>query len=505
MTAPGRSRTPLAVLAVGLLLAGCTPEPPSVGDDGPAPSTGGTTGLDRFAGLDVENGRSEVVRDPLYPDYGNASLDVLAYALDLTWDPTNEQLTGVATILIRAVTDVPEITLDFSDQYTVDSATLDGAPVTPEWDGSDLRVARELNADQRVTLVVSYRGTPEPVPMPSRRSDFTEGLGLRVTPDGELWTMQEPYGASTWYPVNDMPSDEAVYDIRVTVPEGLSAVASGTFLGHTAARRSLVWPGSEGDHRTFHWRSTDPVAAYLTTLAIGEYTMISDESEDGVPLTYWLRTGRDEALEPAMRRSPELLAWLTERFGPYPFPSGGVVVVESTSAMETQQMITFGGDVGVLADEDTIAEVLLHEYAHHWFGNSVTPTDWTGLWLNEGWAMYCELLWVIDEGLAPADRVFAWAHDIDRRARAQAGPPGRFDPDRFAESNVYMGPALMLRAIHQQIGDEAFFALGRDWVQQQRNTQVDRGAFTAFVNEHTGRDFTELIDLWLDSPTTPPL
>jgi aminopeptidase N len=59
--------------------------------------------------------------------------------------------------------------------------------------------------------------------------------------------------------------------------------------------------------------------------------------------------------------------------------------------------------------------------------------------------------------------------------------------------------------IHQQIGDEAFFALGRDWVQQRRNTSVDRAEFTAFVNEHTGRDFTALIDTWLDSPTTPPL
>lgn len=502
MTAPGRPRTTL-VIAAGLLglLAGCTPG--SSPTAGPTSAPDPSPGQDRFAGLDVENGRSEVVPDPLYPDYGNPSLDVLAYGLDLAWDPETEELAGVATLLIRAVTDVSEITLDFSNQYTVDSVTVDGAPVTPEWAGSDLRVAYELDADQRVTLVVSYRGTPKPVPMPSQRSDFAEGLGLRVTARGEVWTMQEPYGASTWYPVNDMPSDEAVYDIRVTVPEGLAGVASGTFLGQQTTRPSVIWPGSATT--TFHWRSNDPVAAYLTTLAIGEYTMISDESEDGIPLTYWLRTGRDEGLEPAMRRSPELLAWLTERFGPYPFPSAGVVVVESTSAMETQQMITFGGDLGWLTDEDTIAEVLLHEYAHHWFGDAVTPTDWTGLWLNEGWAMYCELLWVIDQGLAPEESVIAWALDSDRRSRAAAGPPGRFDPDRFAENNVYVGPALMLYAIHREIGDEAFFALGRDWVQQRRNTQVDRAEFTAFVNEHTGRDFTALIDAWLDSPTTPSL
>ena len=63
---------------------------------------------------------------------------------------------------------------------------------------------------------------------------------------------------------------------------------------------------------------------------------------------------------------------------------------------------------------------------------------------------------------------------------------------------------MMLREIHKAVGDEAFFAMGRDWVQQHRNTQVDRAQFTTFVNEHTGRDFTAVINAWLDSPTTPP-
>jgi aminopeptidase N len=68
---------------------------------------------------------------------------------------------------------------------------------------------------------------------------------------------------------------------------------------------------------------------------------------------------------------------------------------------------------------------------------------------------------------------------------------------------VYAGPAYLLHLIHQSIGDQRFFALGRDWVQTQRNTSVDRAEFTAFVNKHTGRDFTSLINAWLDSPTTP--
>ena len=104
--------------------------------------------------------------------------------------------------------------------------TLDGAAVTATIADNDLTVPG-TSKDAFATLVVRYHGTPTTVPMPSHRSD-TEPLGLTVTKDGWLWTMQEPYGASTWYPVNDQPSDKALYDIAITVPEGWSAVATGT-------------------------------------------------------------------------------------------------------------------------------------------------------------------------------------------------------------------------------------------------------------------------------------
>jgi aminopeptidase N len=68
---------------------------------------------------------------------------------------------------------------------------------------------------------------------------------------------------------------------------------------------------------------------------------------------------------------------------------------------------------------------------------------------------------------------------------------------------VYVCPALLLHEVHRQLGDTAFFALARAWVSEHAGTAQDRATFTAFVNRHTGRDFTGLIDAWLDSPTTP--
>jgi aminopeptidase N len=441
-----------------------------------------------------EPGWSQPHADPLYPAYGNPDLDVIRYQLDLSWAPTTDTLTGTATLVIRPVRNVTELSLDFADTYTVDSSTVDSAPEVSGRRGNDIVVpaGKTLAADSHVTLVVRYHGTPKQVPFPSNRSDAAEGLGLRATATGEAWTMQEPYGASTWYPANDHPSDEALYDIAVTVPTGWVAVASGTPSGTTDSTAGT----------TYRYVSADPVATYLTTLAIGHYTKTSLTGPAGLPITGWLRTGRDEAYAPAVAALPDLLSWLTDHYGPYPFPTAGVVFVESDSAMETQQMVTMGA-TGSAVDIPETKEILLHELSHQWFGDAVTPSDWTGLWLNEGFAMYTEMLWTIDQHRYTEAQWVNSAVAGDNRSRAAAGPPGHPRPDHFAENNVYLGPALMLREIKLKVGDAEFFAMARDWVQTQRNQSVDRAMFTAFVNRHTGQDLTSLINLWLDSPTTP--
>jgi aminopeptidase N len=498
-----RSRVLAAVVVVGLLgpvAAACTPDrdPPPTGPTGSssAPPSGVSVAPPE-AGPDA--GLSAPVADPLYPQYGNPALDVLRYSLVLSWAPEQRLLTGTATLTVRAVRPVRELSLDFSDAYTVDGATVDGAPAQPGRRGNDIVVpiGRQLPTDTRAMLVVRYSGTPRTVPMPSGRGDFPEGVGLRAAAGGEVWTMQEPYGAFTWYPANDHPSDEAVYDVAVTVPKGWAGVAHGQLI--------RVETGAAGD--TYHWRAVDPVASYLATLAAGRYTRVDDTGPRGLPITYWVRTGKDEDMLPVVRRSPEMLDWLEDRFGPYPFPTAGVVLVNSISAMETQQMVTLGAGTG---DEplgsgriEAYSDVLLHEYAHQWFGDTITPTNWRGMWLNEGWAMYAQWLWSVDHGDGTDGEWVKWAFGRDGLSRPVAGPPGNPHPDHFGENNVYVGPALMLHEIHHTIGDQAFFALARDWVQTQRNQQVDRARFVAFVNRHTGRNFTALINNWLDSPTTP--
>ena len=464
----------LVVTVLAVLLAGCTPT-----NADPVPTVSASRAPVDYTVWSA--GRSTPVADPIYPAYGNAGIDVLHYGLELSWAPETKLFAGQATLRLRAAVALTEVALDLSAAYQIDGVTLDGTKVTGSFSGEKFKVAKPLAKDSFATLVVRYHGTPKTVKMPSHRSD-AENLGLSMEDDGSLWTMQEPYGAFTWYPVND---------IAITAPAGWAGIASGTP------------DGQEGN--TYRYTSKDPVASYLTTLAVGKYQKETATGPHGLPLTYWFRPGIDDGMMKLVRKSPQYVTWLEERFGPYPFPSGGIVLVDSESGMETQQMITMGSGpvAGNKQLSDGMDADLLHEYAHQWFGNTLSPTSWQDLWLNEGWAMYAQLLYEQQRDHLTATQLDDYLVSADTRVRTQSGPPGHPRADSFAEGNVYLCPALMLHNIHKKIGDTAFLTLGRDWAQQNRNTSQDRATFIAFVNKHTGTDFTQLINTWLDSPTTP--
>lgn len=432
-------------------------------------------------------GLSQPVTDPVYPDIGNPAVDVLHYALALRWAPSKATLSGIATLTIRAARDTDQIRLDFARPLHADKVTVDGKAATARHRGHDLIITagRRLARDSRAVVAIRYHGRPQTLLGPMVRKDINE-VGFTVGPDSSVYSIQEPYGALTWYPVNDHPSDEALYDIALTVPRGWAGVSSGV----------LRSTSRSGDKVTYHWHAADPLASYLVALGIDRYRKHTATGPHGIPVTYWVRPQDSARTLPLLRKTPRMLAWLEKRFGRYPFASAGVFAIQPDTGMETQTMVTLGRNI---PEED-----LLHELAHQWFGNSVGPRTWRDIWLNEGFATYAQLLYEADVLGRSQARTLALWRQADGLLRREHGPPGRYKRDHFASGNVYFSPALMLDEIRKQIGDRKFFALLRAWVQQHRNVEADRALFTSWLKRHTGRNLTPLVNRWLDSPTTPP-
>jgi aminopeptidase N len=381
------------------------------------------------------------------------------------------------------------VRLDLADELEVSAVDLDGESIDFEQadDGLVMQTG-DLEADSQHTATISYAVEPAPTKAPSLRTDMGEGLGWQTDELGNVFTFQEPYGAFTWYPVNDHPSDEALYDARITTHDGDVGVFNG----------KLEATDREGDTTVNTWHLAEPAASYLTTIAIGPYTEHVEKTPGGMDISYWLTDLDEHKLEPLAEEGGNAFDWLVKHAGPYPFETLGVVVVAGNSAMETETMITMSSSA--VEREDA---VLQHEMAHQWFGDSLTPRTWQGVWLNEGFAMYYQQWYETDMNRQPYGGGLAQWSYFDQLSRVLSGPPGDYNPESFGASNVYLSPALMLDMIRQRVGDKKFERLLIAWAREHEGQTVDRETFTTWLNEKTGRDFTPLIARWLDSKKTP--
>ena len=469
----------VALAATVLVLAGCTSDADDPQEDPTPAQAAEPTG-------DVDDGYSTPVEDRIYPDVGAPGVDALHYGLTLTWDPEARRLEGFEKLTFRATADADDFQLDLGEPLTVGAVTVDGVDTAFEHDGKDLVVEHPVEADAEHTVFLHYSGTPAPVPAPVQRRDFSH-TGWTVVPGGGVWTMQEPFGAYSWYAVNDQPSDKALYDITLRVPPPMVGVANGELRSQRTVDGLSV----------SRWHLDEPAASYLVTVALGDFEETTDESPSGVPISYWVPRGRTDLVE-RLREAPEGMAWLEERLGPFPFDRLGFVVVPSRSGMETQTMITLGDTTYA-----TAPEVIVHEMAHHWYGDTITPLDWRDVWMNEGMATFLQGAWMAENGPTSMDDLFAQWAASDEELRSQYGPPASYHPDAFASSNVYYIPAVMWNELRKRIGDEEFWRLVREWPQSNENGNATYDDITGWWSEQTGEDLSGFFETWLLAEESP--
>ncbi len=429
---------------------------------------------------------SEPVEDSVYPAVGDPRIDALLYDLDLDWDPGSKRLEASAIVTFRAARTAPRFQLDLGRGLTVGRLELDGEGVGFARRGKDLVIEAPIETDQQYELTLDYVGTPKPAPAPTTRRDFST-TGFTITDTGEVWTMQEPFGAYTWYPVNDQPSDKALYDITVHAPSPWTGISNGHLTELT----------TDGGTTTSSWQLTEPASSYLVTLAIGDYAHSSNTSAGGLRVDYWTPRGMGRDVD-QVQTAADSIDWIESKLGPYPFDSLGLVVTASQSAMETQTMVTLGNNEYVLSPP-----VIAHELVHQWYGDQVSPADWRDVWLNEGMTMLMQWLYEDEHDIQPLRGTIQRSRAADQGLRDDYGPPGAYDPRQFGASNIYYPPALMWNELRVELGDEEFFRIARGWLGQHDNTSVSREQIFTYWEKETGLELSTFFDSWIMGRTTP--
>ncbi|MEU5124051.1 M1 family metallopeptidase [Streptomyces asoensis] len=472
-----RVTAPAALIGTAAVLGGGTTAYAAPGPDGaPAPETLG---------------------DPVFPALGNDGYRVGSYHLDLSYDPTTTLVDGTATLELRTTRALTRLSLD-SLGLDVRTVRVGGRAAAFEQVDEKLRItpARALPAGARVTVCVTYSADPR------RKLAHTAWV---PTPDG-FAICPQPDSAHTVFPCNDHPSDKADFTFRLTVPATLRAVANG----------SLVRTENlSGDRTAYTYCSRSPIATELVQITVGDYVVKERGGPHGLPLRDVVPVGRAEALEPALALTPGLVEWLEARLGAYPFETYGLLPCNSDdpaafdfTGLETQTLTLYKPNF-LLQPEPKIGSHMMHELVHSYFGNSVSPATWADLWLNEGHADFYGLLYRYERGWADSlglTTLEARMKDTYARGdqwRRSSGPVAAPNAADLFDSQRYLGGVLVLYALRQLIGEDAFHAVERAFLARHRNSSASTEDYIAVATQVGGQDVSGFLRDWLYGTTTP--
>lgn len=416
---------------------------------------------------------------------GNEGYDVLSVdlALDVRpWFGEGSPIVGVATLTIEPTLDLDSFVVDVGT-LDVRSVAVDGDPTPIDRDVTQLRIDPDpvLLVGEPVDVTIDYLAT---VP---DGGDYAPGQGGITSTEGGLFAVGEPIGATTWRPANDHPSDKATYEISITTPPGVVAAAGGIAADPEEVADGVVW----------RFTHAHPVASYLVPLAVGDLVIVDHPDDD---LDYDLRDYVDEdvdASEALLARQRDIVVFFEGLLGPYPFDAVGSLVVDRAfwGALETQTLATYAPNA--FADF-----VVAHEIAHQWVGNSVTLSDWSDIWLNEGFATYLEWLWVADADIRSLEDSVLRGHQ--RTAALDPGfGPGEPPPQDLFNRIVYERGALTLHALRVEVGDETFFEILREWVDRYAYGNATTADFISLAEELSGTQLDGLFDAWLFGELPP--
>ncbi len=430
--------------------------------------------------------------------YTKHSYDVLKYKLDVGlyqcfMNPYPRTFHAKEVISLKVDSALNSIKLNaINTSLTVDSVRLAAVAF------------RHLNDTLTIQLDRSY--------LPGEILDIAIYYGHKNVNDngfyasyGTVFTDSPPEGARKWLPCWDRPSDKATWDLTARVP--LTAR-----LGSTG---QLADSAISGDTISYHWKSDIQVATYLITLTSKinflihkRYWLNPASPSDSIPIMAYYKNGEsmvlfDSIIGPAT-------TYFSSRFGRYPFEKIGFATLNNSFAwggMENQSM------VNLMPGAYNNAEIFVHEHAHQWFGDLITCGTWADVWLNEGFATFCQNLWV-EHSLGNAMFRAGMGNLANYYLSANPGWP-LYQPAwaihtpsasyLYNQAITYNKGACVLFQLRYVLGDSLFFKAMHDYTTD--TALMFRHAvtadFAARVSQSAGQNLGWFFNEWVYSPNHP--
>jgi aminopeptidase N len=241
--------------------------------------------------------------DSLFPLMGNGGYKSKHYTIELDVDVAKNNFNSARTTLDATATqDLSAFNLDFKG-FDIAQITVNGKEAQFKRDEGELTITPDqpLLKGQDFQVSVQYSGQPQPVQSDS--APVTIGWNGF---SGGTYVVSEPEGSPGWYPCNDHPTDKATYTFKVTVDNPYIVAANG----------KLESTCSQGDKTTYTFEAHDPMASYLTTVHIGNYTRVEDQGANGLPIRHYFPSDMVEVGKYDFGRTPEMLDYFSQNMAP---------------------------------------------------------------------------------------------------------------------------------------------------------------------------------------------
>jgi puromycin-sensitive aminopeptidase len=340
------------------------------------------------------------------------------------------------------------------------------------------------------------------------RSAFKDPTGVTRTMAA---TQFEATDARRAFPCWDEPAFKAVFAVTLVIDPALTAVSN----------TAVVEERREGDRKVVRFADTITMSTYLVAFVVGELEATEPVRVGRTPLRVWCAPGKLRLARFGHEIAAASLRFFEDYYGlPYPGDKLDLLAIPdfAAGAMENLGAITFR-ETALLVDEraashtelERVADVVAHETAHMWFGDLVTMSWWNGIWLNEAFATFMEIL-----------AVDAWKPEWKRwttfgvsRAAAltvdglHSTRPIEFpvraprDADAMFDVLTYEKGASVLRMLEQYLGAAVFREGVRDYLRTHAYGNADTGDLWAALGRSAHQPIPDVMDGWIFRPGYP--
>jgi aminopeptidase N len=429
--------------------------------------------------------------------YGKANLTLKPYfysTQDLELDAKGFEIKQVALVSGNSKTNIPY-----------------------DYDGRKIKIHfdKACTRNQEIELFIEYIGMPNKL-TEKGSSAITSAKGLYfINPGGkvkdkpvQIWTQGETEANSCWMPTIDGQQEKHTQELQITVPSKYVTLSNGL--------RKYSKNNPDGT-RTDVWVQDLPHSTYLTMMAIGEFAVVKDKWRD-MEVDYYVEKEYEPYARMIFGKTPKMIEFFSSVLGvTYPWDKYSQIVVKDyvSGAMENTSATIHGDFVQVDDREyEDVGEgnedVISHELFHHWFGDLVTCESWANLPLNESFATYGEYLWAeyaygrdrADQGGANDLSIYL---QVGKNSDKTLFRPQYADKEDMFDVFSYQKGGRVLHMLRKYVGDEAFFAALRYYLESNRYQNTELSDLRKAFEEVTGEDLNWFFSQWFTKPGHPML